>query len=926
MRPTFGKYGTPVLGVDQEFGETYKTIEAVAASLPEITYLAKNLSLIGTDYFDTRYIRSGQNSVKIVDGMTIAGISGKNMILADDPLTINAPRLFLPSILDISVDGETLSDALDKHIRHLADTEYLKANQTDLVLVTKNQTDLVVSVVDDTHGSIKLVKDDDTTGTELDIVAETINFSGDLKVAGKGIYEDAALTGHPTAPTPNVGVDDDSIATARFINRLVLSAGTFAPSDTAPLMNGSASAGTSGFGSRADHTHPSDNTRYAKTGGNISGNVGIGADGLPQWISGATVLDLNKVGGLYVSGSFTGLFSNGYAGTGGSYSRDAGFVSGLSFDKTTGSFAVKIADTAATAADQKQDIASFTDKLRVGKDYVWTGENVFTEGNRIVFGAVSDTQKWGSRYSAVQSLGGASLYLTGMPQMAGIVQNGYCSETAEGFDSWKSVAPGPVHSAAVTPAGFEVSGFLNPAASADQSGVLFTYLHSEYNKLFVTVPSEVNSYSQWKDGTAEIRAGVNTYLVNSSGSRSTQLTFNTFYKDDNKWYVTDGNDGTAITMQKDNITMTLVTNSDPGKAPSGEGINYDLVRLDKTKLNVLIGNVTLGSGTDPWAVTTKANDGTEDFFGFRKGITWYQAWFKDSATGKPKSLGFSSVPTYSFSAPAANGITVNYSSEYGSIKHVVGTDGSISMIFADGTGANGKFAITQDAGGRWKVGDGALHLLITSGRSEAIVRANGQSVALNGASSTNGQEVFGCAVQEEGTHRGLQAYYNNNRHWIMRVEKTDTGAPGKVIMCEGTGPLVLSQRPTGEGSEATDVTWVDAKKTEAVTEAKAYVDSKMFTTTAGGAQIITMLNGIRTVHTVWSLTNIATTGTSFTVDLSAWKFTAPPHVQLTVQSSSIGVFVKYTSVSETQLVGTAWATNAGLNATINIALVGPANA
>lgn len=57
MRPTFGKFGTPVLGADKELGETYKTIELVSKHLPELVYLAHNLSSIGTDYFDSVYVR-----------------------------------------------------------------------------------------------------------------------------------------------------------------------------------------------------------------------------------------------------------------------------------------------------------------------------------------------------------------------------------------------------------------------------------------------------------------------------------------------------------------------------------------------------------------------------------------------------------------------------------------------------------------------------------------------------------------------------------------------------------------------------------------------------------------------------------------------------------------------------------------------------
>ena len=64
-----------------------------------------------------------------------------------------------------------------------------------------------------------------------------------------------ALTGTPTAPTANPGTNTNQIATTQFVTSAITA--SVPPSNSAPLMNGVAAAGTSIFYTRADHVHPS---------------------------------------------------------------------------------------------------------------------------------------------------------------------------------------------------------------------------------------------------------------------------------------------------------------------------------------------------------------------------------------------------------------------------------------------------------------------------------------------------------------------------------------------------------------------------------------------------------------------------------------------------------------------------------------------
>ena len=81
--------------------------------------------------------------------------------------------------------------------------------------------------------------------------------------AGYAPLDSPAFTGNPTAPTATPGDNDTTIATTAFVANAVVAAGGLLPSNSLPLMNGTAAAGTGSAASRDDHVHPSDTTRAA---------------------------------------------------------------------------------------------------------------------------------------------------------------------------------------------------------------------------------------------------------------------------------------------------------------------------------------------------------------------------------------------------------------------------------------------------------------------------------------------------------------------------------------------------------------------------------------------------------------------------------------------------------------------------------------
>ena len=85
-----------------------------------------------------------------------------------------------------------------------------------------------------------------------------------------------ALTGTPIAPTANPGTNTTQIATTQFVTSAITA--SVPPSNSAPLMNGVAAAGTSIFYTRADHVHPRDSTKLDLAGGAMSGFIQLHSD------------------------------------------------------------------------------------------------------------------------------------------------------------------------------------------------------------------------------------------------------------------------------------------------------------------------------------------------------------------------------------------------------------------------------------------------------------------------------------------------------------------------------------------------------------------------------------------------------------------------------------------------------------------------
>ena len=78
------------------------------------------------------------------------------------------------------------------------------------------------------------------------------------------------FTGTPTAPTAAAGTNSTQIATTAFVMSAIGSSG-LTPSSSDPIMDGTASPGTSLEYSRGDHVHPTDTSRAAST--HVHGNI-----------------------------------------------------------------------------------------------------------------------------------------------------------------------------------------------------------------------------------------------------------------------------------------------------------------------------------------------------------------------------------------------------------------------------------------------------------------------------------------------------------------------------------------------------------------------------------------------------------------------------------------------------------------------------
>lgn len=164
------------------------------------------------------------------------------------------------------------------------------------------------------------------------------------------------LTGTPTTPTAVVGTSTTQIASCAFV---INQAAT-----VAPLMDGTATVGTSVSYARQDHIHPADTTRAALTGATFTGTTGIGYSTPVLFVNdtsgsntvsllfqnnGSTVWNLQKATGA--TGAFTvARYTSGtLVDTPISISNSTGlvsFVDGISPSTTKGIAGTTLADNA----------------------------------------------------------------------------------------------------------------------------------------------------------------------------------------------------------------------------------------------------------------------------------------------------------------------------------------------------------------------------------------------------------------------------------------------------------------------------------------------------------------------------------------------------------------------------------------------------
>lgn len=90
-------------------------------------------------------------------------------------------------------------------------------------------------------------------------------------LALKANANNAVLTGAPVCPTPPIGDNGARIANTQFVTETLQAIGSFAPSNSTPLMDGVGAPGTSPLGSRGDHVHPSDTSRAPASAATAAG-------------------------------------------------------------------------------------------------------------------------------------------------------------------------------------------------------------------------------------------------------------------------------------------------------------------------------------------------------------------------------------------------------------------------------------------------------------------------------------------------------------------------------------------------------------------------------------------------------------------------------------------------------------------------------
>jgi hypothetical protein len=136
------------------------------------------------------------------------------------------------------------------------------------------------------------------------------------------------FTGDPQAPTPATADNDTSVATTAFVKAQGYATTGSVPvaSATNPIMDGVVAVGTLTTYARADHVHASDTSRFAVTGGTITGAVTLTAAGTALTATGSGAINGVLTLGTNTSTNTSLLQLNGAAG---SYRRVVYLTAGL---------------------------------------------------------------------------------------------------------------------------------------------------------------------------------------------------------------------------------------------------------------------------------------------------------------------------------------------------------------------------------------------------------------------------------------------------------------------------------------------------------------------------------------------------------------------------------------------------------------------
>lgn len=203
------------------------------------------------------YLRSG---AAWSSGGTLSGnltINGVTTLSADPTAALGAatkqyvdnkiaqPSPSVPLMDGTAATGTSTQFARGDHIHPSDTSRYAASNPSGYVNTTQAAAAAPVQSVAGRTGAVTLTHTDITDWTAT--------------LAPYALLASPALTGTPTAPTATAGTNTNQIATTQFVSNAVSSATT--PSNVAPGMDGTATAGVLTTYSRGDHIHPTDTSR-----------------------------------------------------------------------------------------------------------------------------------------------------------------------------------------------------------------------------------------------------------------------------------------------------------------------------------------------------------------------------------------------------------------------------------------------------------------------------------------------------------------------------------------------------------------------------------------------------------------------------------------------------------------------------------------